>query len=392
VSDKPLRILTLATLFPSAARPNFGIFVERQTAALAARDGFDVTVINPVGLPPWPLSLTPRYSALNSLASSENWRGLTVYRPRFTLIPKVGGPINPAMIARAVLPLVKKLHAQKPFDLIDAEFFYPDGPAAMRIAQSLELPFTIKARGSDIHHWAAFMRSKSQILEAADKAAALLAVSAALKNDMTALGMKADKITVHYTGLDQGRFVPRDRASEKAKLGIKGPLVLCVGALILRKNQTLLIEAMASLPGVSLMLVGQGENEGDFRQLARQFGVADRVHFTGNIAHDDLPAYFAAADIMALVSKSEGLANAWVEALACGTPVVASNVGGAPELIQSKDAGRIVEPVVNEIVTAIADLLANPSLTKAVAATVAHFSWEENARNLEAVFRDVVKA
>jgi teichuronic acid biosynthesis glycosyltransferase TuaC len=135
VTPKPLRILTLATLFPSAARPNFGIFVERQTAALAARDGIEVTVINPVGLPPWPLSLTPRYAALQQLERKENWRGLTVYRPRFTLIPKLGGPINPAMIARAVLPLAKKLHRENPFDLIDAEFFYPDGPAAMRIAQ-----------------------------------------------------------------------------------------------------------------------------------------------------------------------------------------------------------------------------------------------------------------
>jgi teichuronic acid biosynthesis glycosyltransferase TuaC len=247
-----------------------------------------------------------------------------------------------------------------------------------------------KSRGSDIHHWANVKGCHGQILEAADKAAALLAVSAALKVDMTALGMDAGKITVHYTGLDQGRFVPRNRPSEKAKLGISGPLVLCVGALITRKNQPLLIEALTALPEVSLMLAGQGENESDFRQLAKKLGVIDRVHFTGNIPHDDLPAYFAAADVMALVSSSEGLANAWVEALACGTPVVASNVGGAPELIRSKDAGRIVEPHVGEIIVAIRDLLTNPPASERVAAAVAHFSWEENARILEGVFRNVV--
>ena len=111
----------------------------------------------------------------------------------------------------------------------------------------------------------------------------------------------------------------------------------------------------------------------------------------GNVPHDELPALFAAADVMALVSKSEGLANAWVEALACGTPVVASNVGGAPELIRSPDAGRIVESDVVAVVTAIQDLLDNPVSPPHVAAQVAHFSWASNAEVLEGFFRRVIE-
>ncbi len=387
---QPLRILTLSTLFPNAAQPNFGIFVERQTAGLSARQGVDVTVINPVGIPPWPLNRSAQYAALKALPIHEQWRGLNVYRPRFLLIPKFGGPYNPAMIANAILPLLRRLHAANPFDLIDAEFFYPDGPAAMRLAKALGIPFTIKARGADIHHWGSAKGCGSQVLAAADAASGLLAVSAALKADMAALGMDAAKIMVHYTGLDQGRFAPRDRAAEKARLGISGPMLLSVGALIPRKNQALLIEALPQLPLVTLCLAGQGPSETDYRALASKLGVGDRVRFMGNVPHDDLPALFAAADVMALVSQSEGLANAWVEALACGTPVVASNVGGAPELIRSADAGRIVEINGPAIVAAIDELIRHPIPASRVAASVAHFSWANNAERLEAFFRDLV--
>ena len=141
-----MRILTFSTLFPAAPRPNFGIFVERQCAALSAVRDFAVTVINPIGIAPWPLSLFGQQTVLRELPSKEEWGELTVYRPRFTAIPRIGGRFNPTMIANAVLPLARRLHAETPFDLIDAEFFYPDGPAAMRLSKELGIPFTI-------YHW-----------------------------------------------------------------------------------------------------------------------------------------------------------------------------------------------------------------------------------------------
>jgi teichuronic acid biosynthesis glycosyltransferase TuaC len=386
-----MRILTLSTLFPAANRPNFGIFVERQTAALTAVRDFAVTVINPIGVAPWPLSLLADQTELRRVAEREQWGELDVYRPRFAAIPKIGGRMNPAMIARAVLPLARELHARIGFDLIDAEFFYPDGPAAMRLSQALGIPFTIKARGGDIHHWGTQAGCAPQVLEAADKAAGLLAVSSALKADMVALGMDAGKIRVHYTGLDQSRFLPRDRAVEKAKLGISGPLILSVGALIPRKGQDLLIAALPALPDAMLMLAGKGESESDFRALATELGVADRVAFLGSVPHDDLPALFAAADVMALVSASEGLANAWVEALACGTPIIASDVGGIRELVKTPAAGRIVARTPEAVTEAVRDILTNPPTRDAVAANVSAFSWDENARQLAAFFRDVVR-
>ncbi len=384
-----MRILTLSTLFPAANRPNFGIFVERQTRALSEVRDFAVTVVNPVGTAPWPLSLVASQADLKTLAD-ESWGGLEVYRPPFTAIPVIGGSRNPAAISRAALPLLRQLHRETPFDLIDAEFFFPDGPAAMRLSDALGIPFTVKARGADIHYWGRQRGCAAQILDAANKAAGLLAVSSALKADMVAMGMDANKIRVHYTGLDQTRFTPRDRAEEKANHSLTGPVILSVGALIPRKNHDLVIQALADIPGATLLLAGQGESQGALRALADTSGVADRVRFLGSVPHDDLPSLFAAADIMALVSSSEGLANAWVEALACGTPIIASDVGGIRELITNDAAGRIVAQEPAAIAQAARDLLANPPRKEDVADNVRAFSWAENARQLADFFRSVV--
>ncbi|WP_339689410.1 glycosyltransferase [uncultured Parasphingorhabdus sp.] len=384
---RPLRILTLSTLFPNAAAPNFGIFVERQTAELAARPATEVTVINPVGIPPWPLSKLGQYQALKALPEHEQWRGLNVYRPRFRLIPKIGGGSNPRRIAEALLPLVSKLHEQHPFDVIDAEFFYPDGPAAMRLATALDIPFTIKARGADIHHWSVDPKCRFQILHAAQKASALLAVSEALKQDMAALGMDGAKISVHYTGLDQDKFRPVDRVAAKQALGVRGPLFITTGALIARKNQDLVIRALTQLPDATLMLAGQGEQEQAYRALAKQLGVADRVRFLGSVPHDQLPHLTAAADIAILVSKSEGLANAWVEALACGTPVIISEAGGARELVTSASAGRVVDQAEEAIVEAAKSILAESPAQELVRSSVSKFSWKSNGDQLQAILR-----
>jgi glycosyltransferase involved in cell wall biosynthesis len=321
------------------------------------------------------------------LTEHEEWRGLDIYRPRFKLIPMIGGASNPRRIADAVLPLAKKLHEKAPFDVIDAEFFYPDGPAAMRLAAALDIPFTIKARGADIHHWGNDPICRVQILQAAEQASALLAVSEALKHDMIALGMDGSKISVHYTGLDPDRFVPVDRIAAKQKLGISGPLFISTGALIRRKNQDLVIRAMTGFPDAQLMLAGSGVEEQNYRTLARQLGVADRVRFLGSVPHKELAQLTAAADIAILVSKSEGLANAWVEALACGTPIILSEAGGARELVTSSDAGRIVDQNVEAIVEAAQAILADPPEQDVVRSSVSRFSWKNNGDQLLTLLR-----
>lgn len=379
-----LRVLTLATLFPDASRPTFGGFVERQTLGLAARADVQLEVVAPIGMPPWPLNRHSHYQRFAEIPDKEVWKNIIVHRPKFRLIPRLGGPMAPAAITKAVLPILRQIRGRFAFDIIDAEFFYPDGPAAMRLANALDLPFSIKARGADIHYWGKRAGCASQVLKAAQQASGLLAVSEAIKRDMTALGMAADKITVHYTGIDKDRFRPVERLEAKAALGVSGPLIVTIGALIPRKGQALVIEALKKIPEASLWCIGEGADRPALEKLARNLGLEERVHLPGNLPHDEVAKLVAGADVMALPSASEGLANAWVEALACGTPIVISDAGGAVELLDRPHAGAIVARDPSAIAAAIRIILSDPPNQQAVRSAVDRFSWD---RNSDALFQ-----
>ena len=388
-AEKNRRVLVLSTLWPNQASPRFGTFVARSIEALAKETHWEPVVVNPIGLPPIAFG---RYAATKEAAVSSTESGIEVHRPTFRLIPKVGGRFNPKLIAHAVMPLAKRLHEERPFDMVDAQFFYPDGPAAMRIAQELRLPFSIKARGADIHYWGARNYGAQALREAADKAAGILSVSEALADDMAALGIARGKISIHRTGLDRDRFRPLGHTQLRNRLGRElgvslsadDQLLATVGALIERKGQALVIKALADLPDARLLLVGKGEGESSLRALANSEGVLDRVHFLGSVDHDLLPLILSAADAMVLPSLSEGLANAWIEALACGTPVVITDAGGAREVVDNPTAGVIVARRTDAVREGIRLVLENRRPPEEVAACVKGYSWKTNGEALGA--------
>jgi glycosyltransferase involved in cell wall biosynthesis len=389
------RLLSLATLYPNASNPRFGTFVARSMEALAARGDWQVTVINPIGVPPVRFG---RYRALAEAAVDGIEHRVDVRRPIFPLIPRYGAMFNPGMIARTVLPLARRLHRQTPFDIVDAQFFYPDGPAAERIAEALELPLAIKARGADISHWGKRAYALSRMRSAAREADALLAVSEALAGDMVALGFPRAKIRIHYTGLDRDLFHPLDRIECRHRIAAHfgfdlpagAPLLACVGALIPRKGQAQVIRALRELPEARLMLVGDGPDRADLAGLVRCEGMTERVHFLGSLDHTLLPVVLSAADALVLPSASEGLANAWVEALACGCPLVISDAGGARELLTTPDAGRIVPRDPAAIAAAVRALLSEPPDRGAVAASVDRFSWPAHAEALDRIYSELI--
>ncbi len=392
---KTRRVLTLSTLFPNAAHPRFGIFVAKSLQALQRDTHWQAVVINPIGLPPLALG---RYRALAEAARDGRDFGLPVHRPVFRLVPRIGGRLNPKLIARAILPLARRLHEQEPFDLVDAQFLYPDGPAARIVAQALGLPFSVKARGSDVHYWGARRYGREALLQTAQHAAGILAVSEALADDLVLLGIDRDKITVHRTGLDRDLFRPLDHATLRTKvadsfglpIAPRDRLLLTVGTLNESKGQALVVKALAHLSDARLLLVGKGEGEAGLRALARDIGVADRVHFLGSLDPSLLPPLYSAADAMVLPSASEGLANAWIEALACGTPLVITDAGGAREVMTSPEAGVIVARNCRAVREGIDLVLSRSRSSQAVAATVETFSWEANGAALAAHYDTLV--
>ena len=383
---RPLRVLSLATLYPNSAMPNFGVFVARQMEAVVRTGAVELVVINPLGLPPFPLDRHSRYRTLAALPGHEVYAGVDVYRPRFRLIPAIGGRFNAGAVARAVLPLARRLHTETPFDLVDAQFFYPDGPAAIRVAAALGLPSSIKARGADIHHWGAAPGTAAQVRAAGRAATGLLAVSSGIADDMAALGIPRDAITVHRTGLDRAQFRPLDRAACRTELGLPedGTVLATVGALIPRKGQEFVIEALAHVPDATLLLAGAGPDAARLAALAAERGVTERVRFLGAVAHADLPKVLSAADVFVLPSASEGLANAWVEAIACGTPVVTTAIPGAQELLTDLAFGRFAGRDGKEIAAAVSAMVAAPPARAQVVRGAAEYSWEANASALVA--------
>ena len=377
-----LRVLTLSTLFPTGARPDFGRFVERQTLGLAALPDVAVTVVAGRGIPPWPLSRTGDYPTSRALPEREDWRGIDVRRPRFLTLPGTGGRFHARTLAQAALPVLERLYTDFPFDVIDAEFFYPDGPAAVALGRHFAVPVSIKARGADVHHWGTSKATAALVRDAGTAADGLLAVSGALADDLAALGIDRSRIAVHRTGIDHAQFAAHERAAAKAALGIAGPLVVSVGALIPRKGHDIVIDAVARLPGVALRIAGSGPEQAALQARIDGHGMADRALLLGQTPHAALPQLFAAADVMALASASEGLANVWVEAMAAGTPVVVPAIGGADEAVDRPAAGRIVARTPEAFAAGIADLILHPPEVSAVRDSATRFSWDRNATEL----------
>jgi len=217
---------------------------------------------------------------------------------------------------------------------------------------------------------------------------------------MVELGLPEQRIRVHYTGLDHGRFQPRPRDAARAALAERLPalafpddarIVASVGALIPIKGQALAIAALDHLPAdVVLVLVGAGPDEASLRQQAARSGLGARVRFSGNLGHDDLPLLLNAAEVMVLASEREGIANAWIEALASGAALVIPDVGGAREVIDRTAAGRLVARDPLAIAQGIRDVLNARAPQAEIAQTAARFSWDNNAAKLSEIYKTIV--
>jgi teichuronic acid biosynthesis glycosyltransferase TuaC len=390
----PPRLLTFSTLYPNAARPNHGVFVENRLRHLVASGGAVSTVVAPV---PWFPSTAPVFGDWARHARTprqETRHGLTVHHPRYPVIPRVGMSAAPWLLYRAMLPLLRHMAAAARYDAIDAHYLYPDGVAAVWLGRALGLPVVVTARGSDVTLFPRYAAPKRLIQGALRDAAALITVSAALKADLVALGAPPDKVTVLRNGVDTAVFCPpADRDAARRALGLTRPMLISVGLLIERKGHGRIIEAMRQLPEFELLIVGEGPDHGALADQVRRQGLEDRVRLLGPRPHGELPALYGAADALVLASSREGWANVLLEAMACGTPVVASNIPGNPEVVRSPAAGLIMrENTPDGIAAAVRTLFAAPPSRGATRAYAEHFGWGETTAGQIRVFRSVCGA
>jgi len=386
-----MRLLTYTTLYPNRTNPQHGIFVETRLRHILREPGTAARVLAPVPWFPFAGAAFGRYAGFAAVPAREEREGVEVLHPRYPLIPKVGMRLAPAMLAHWSAGPACALARSFDFDLIDAHYFYPDGVAAARLARRLGRPFVVTARGSDINLIPDYPGPRRMILEAADQAAAVVAVSSALKDRMVALGIPAEKIAVLRNGVDTERFRPTEGGRARLGLPADAHVVLCVGNLAPVKAFDLAIDAIARLPDSHLLIAGEGPARAGLEAQVRRLGLEGRVRLLGRQPQQALPELYSAADALVLSSVSEGWPNVLLEAMACGTPAVAVPIPGMAEVIAAPAAGRIAAARSAEgLADALRALRAELPARAATRAYAEGFGWQATARGLLRLFEDIL--
>jgi teichuronic acid biosynthesis glycosyltransferase TuaC len=386
-----VEILTFTTLYPSQIRPQHGIFVETRLRKLVESGAADARVMAPCPWFPFASSRFGHYSLFARQPHEEIRYGLHIDYPRYPQLPKIGMSTAPFAIFVAVLPILRRqIRDGRDFDLIDAHYFYPDGVAAALVGRALGRPVVITARGDDLDLIANYPVPRQWIRWAGRRAAGLVTVSSGLKQRLVSLGTSPERVRVLRNGVDLARFRPSNREVQRRVFGLTRQTLLAVGNLVPKKNHRLMIEALANLPGIDLVIVGEGPERSAIEALTQERGLVDRVRLLGHMPQDRLPDIYSAADLLLLPSLREGWPNVLLESMACGTPVVVSNFPGVADIVAAPEAGRILPDTTAEgLAATVRDLLADLPTRGATRAYAEGFDWQSTTEGQIALFREI---
>lgn len=386
-----LSLLTITTLFPNPVQPTHGPFVSTRLEKLVASGEAIAEVVAPVPwLPSW--ARYPSTGRLDLVPRTRLHGGLTVHHPRYLVVPKIGMTLTPHTLFWTLKRTLEQLLAQsRRFDLIDAHYFYPDGVAAVWLARHFGIPVTVTARGTDLNLIPEYPTPRKMICEAAARADGLITVCQALKDRLVELGPPPEHVTVLRNGVDLELFKPIDRDMARLTLGLTRRTLGSVGALIQRKGHHHAICALAALPDTDLLIVGEGPERMALERLAAEQGASKRVRFLGRIEQKQLPEIYSAMDALVLASTREGWANVLLEAMACGTPVVASAVWGTPEVVAAPEAGVLIKTVdAQGVIEGVRRLFANYPDRAATRRYAERFSWDATTQGQLALFQEIL--
>jgi glycosyltransferase involved in cell wall biosynthesis len=386
ISDAPLRCLVLADTFPSALDPWHGPYNRRQIECLARL--CRVTVIDPM---PWPRLLRDRRAWALAAQPDDVLDGVTIHHPVFWYLPVLGrGWTWRGVAAAAERALEREPDAR--WDVILATFAYPHGLAANRLAERLGVPYLIEARGSDLHALPPSGARRKLTIEAVRGAAAIVAVSQNLADIALQFGAKPAGVHVLTNGIDAGAFQVLDRAGARRELGLpeSGKEVLFVGRLLPVKGIDVLMGAFLAMRArnpalfarTQLLIAGEGPKRSWVVRRIADEGLSGSVKLLGHVGREQVARLMSAADLLALPSRNEGCPNVVLEALSCGTPIVAARVGAVPDLLD-ESCGIVVPPEdPAQFAAAMERALAKPWDRAALRRRVEGMSWEANAQAL----------
>lgn len=388
-----MRCLVLSDTFPSRIAPWRGPYNRRQIECLAQL--CNVTVINPI---PWPRLLADRRARGLTRGPDTLLHGIPILHPAFYYLPVLGRSRTWRGILSAAQHALKQLHHPS-FDVILATFAYPHGLAAMHLARTMRIPYVIKARGSDLHALPPAGTRRAHVAEVLRSADAVVAVSSTLAHTAAQLGANPDTLHVLNNGVDADRFtiIPRDAARRQLGLPLQPRIALFVGSLLPVKGIDLLLDTLAptgpldlASENALLVLAGAGPLRKMVEAHTRRHGLRDRLRLLGHVARRDLALWLNAADVLVLPSRNEGCPNVVLEALACGTPVVASKVGAVPDLIDETSGIMVPPGDVNALADGLRKTWQREWQRPALRSRVEKRSWQRNAHTLHGILQKAV--
>jgi len=344
------RVVVLSSLFPSSTTPGAGLFVRERMFRVGRR--LPLTVLSPR---PWfpgqGLIRRFRPGYRPPAPQYEKQDGFDVYYPRFLSVPGVLRRLDGFFMALGCARELSRIRNSRGVDLIDAHFAFPDGVAARHLSRWFQIPFSVTLRGTEPGH----LRQPAKrvaIERVFAEASRVFAVSASLARVAGSHGAVANRLRVVGNGVDIDRFVriPQDRARARLGIPMGVPVIISVGGLVERKGFHRVIEQLPALlsrrPDLLFLVVGGASPEGDMSEALRaqvtRLGCDASVRFCGSIAPADLHVHLSAADVFVLATRNEGWANVFLEAMACGLPVVTTDVGGNAEVVSSPALGAVV--------------------------------------------------
>jgi glycosyltransferase involved in cell wall biosynthesis len=390
-----MKILVYTSLFPNNISPQLGIFVKERMSNFARKTDHQLQVVAPVPYYP-PIKLGNRRKYLQ-VVPQEKIEGLTVYHPRYVMTPKIGMTTYGLTMFFSVLPTIRRIRRDFDFDLIDAHYIYPDGFAAVLLGRFFGKPVVVSARGSDIHLYSTFPLIRMLLRHTLQKANKVIAVCQAFKKTMVQLRVPENKISVIPNGVDLRKFHPASKNDSRARLGLSHQkIILSVGRLIADKGFDLLLRALRILldeyqeNNLCLVIVGEGDYRKELQRMIAALDLGDCVVLAGAVSHEELHLWYSAADLSCLASEREGSPNVVFESLACGTPVVAANVWGIPEILTSDDIGLLAERTEQDFARVIAMALKKSWCTETITQFARQQTWEQVVRSVATVFESAL--
>jgi len=383
-----LRIAVITRHFPTSAEPWQGRSSYEVLRVISGQANVQVFFPNAQ----YPALLKPRSRLYDRLDTFYCPPDVKVHYLNYRALPLLSRPLNGRVAARKVLPHVRAFAP----DLILGIFLYPEGYAALRIGQELGIPVVAQSIGSDINRIGDALSAMytRTVLREVDS---LLVKGNDLREKALAMGGAPEKTRSILNGCDTSVFYPGDRLVARADLGVSpvSEAVVYIGRMDVKKGLRELIAAAVSLhrhrPNMHVYLVGEGPDRSLIEGSIQAHNAGDYIHTMPGCAFDEVATWMAAADVVTLPSYMEGCPNVVLEALACGRPVVATNVGGIPEILSEK-CGRLVPPRDSRALASALTSALDAAWDAAAISAHGSRSWHTVADELLGIFESLVSA